>query len=187
MSQRERLQSYIQRRIAFLNQQINQRREAELRERNLQRLRLIQRGRGRQPGRVISNYYNIQLNRTRQSRKFKAAQNIYNVSVKKIPDNSPTFIRRLFRDVLKNVKQKMEASPNDYLRVNINHPSLDSPVWLEFTQSKHLDEDKILNKIEGVQQSKKEFLLTDGATELDFFHVRYPEGSGGKKKTSTPG
>jgi hypothetical protein len=80
--------------------------------------------------------------------------------------------------VIKNVKQQMEASPNDYLRMNIDHPSLDSPVWLEFTQSKNLDEDKILNKIEGVQQSRKEFLLTDGATELDFFHVKYPEGSG---------
>jgi hypothetical protein len=75
----------------------------------------------------------------------------------------------LFRDILKNVKQKMEASPNDYLRVNINHPSLDSPVWIEFTQSKNLDEEKILQKIEGVQQSKKEFLMTDGGMKLDFF------------------
>jgi hypothetical protein len=45
-----------------------------------------------------------------------------------------------------------------------------------------LEEDKILDKIEGVKQSKKEFLLTDGATELDFFHVKYPEGSGGNAK-----
>jgi hypothetical protein len=82
---------------------------------------------------------------------------------------------------VKNVKQQMQSSPNDYLRVNINHPSLDSPIWIEFTQSKNLDEDKILNKIESVQQSKKEFVLTDGATELDFFHVKYPEGSGGEK------
>jgi hypothetical protein len=35
--------------------------------------------------------------------------------------------------------------------------------------------------MEGVQQSKKEVLLTDGATELDFFHVKYTEGSGGRK------
>jgi hypothetical protein len=48
--------------------------------------------------------------------------------------------------------------------------------------SKNLIEDKILTEIEGVQQSKKEFFLRDGATELDFFHVKYPEGSGGKKK-----
>jgi hypothetical protein len=59
---------------------------------------------------------------------------------------------------------------------------LDSPIWIEFTQSKHLDEDKILNKIEGVQESKKEFVISDGAMEIDFFHVKYPEGSGGAQK-----
>jgi hypothetical protein len=70
--------------------------------------------------------------------------------------------------------------------IYINHPSLDSPVWLEFTQSKNLDEEKILGKIEGVQQSKKEFVISDGGMEIDFFHVKYPEGSGGNlKKTSS--
>jgi hypothetical protein len=106
---------------------------------------------------------------------------VFNVSVTELPENNPTFVRRLFRDVIKNVKRKMQTQPNDYLRVNIEHPSLDSPVWIEFTRSKNLDEDKILSKIQAVQQSKREFLLTDGATELDFFHVKYPEGSGGGK------
>jgi uncharacterized protein (DUF736 family) len=104
---------------------------------------------------------------------------VFHVLIKELPENNPTFVRRLFRDVIKKVKQKMEANPNDYLRVNIDHPSLDSPIWIEFTQSKNLNEEKILNKIEAVQQSKKDFLITDGATELDFFHVKYPEGSGG--------
>jgi DTW domain-containing protein YfiP len=63
----------------------------------------------------------------------------------------------------------MQTSPNDYLRVNIDHPSLDSPVWLVFTQAKNLDEDKILNKIEGVQQSKKEFVISDGGWKSIFF------------------
>jgi hypothetical protein len=80
--------------------------------------------------------------------------------------------------MLQTVKSKMQTNPNDYIRMNIHHPSLDSPIWFEFTQTKNLTEEKILNKIEGVQQSKKEFLLTDGATEFDFFHVKYPEGSG---------
>jgi hypothetical protein len=147
MSQRERLQSYIQRRILFLNQQINQRREAELRERNLERLRILQRGRGREPRKLISTFYKIGLTRARQSRKFKAAQNVFNVTLKKLPEKeNSTFVRRLFRDMLQTVKRKMQTSPNDYLRVNIDHPSLDSPVWLEFTQSKNLDEDKILGK-----------------------------------------
>jgi hypothetical protein len=128
MSQRERLKSYIQRRILFLNQHSNQRQEAELRERNLQRLQILQRGPDREPNKLISDFYRINVNRTRQSRKFKAAQNVFNVSVKELPEKSPTFVRRLFRDVIKNVKKKMEASPNDYLRVNIDHPSMDSPV-----------------------------------------------------------
>jgi hypothetical protein len=78
---------------------------------------------------------------------------------------------------VENVKQEMQTNPNDYIRLKINHPRLDSPVWLVFTQSKNLDEDFFLSKMEGIQQLKKEFLLT----ELDFFHVKYPEGSGGTK------
>jgi nitrous oxide reductase accessory protein NosL len=74
---------------------------------------------------VISDYYRIIVNRTRQSRKFKSTQNVFNVTLKELPEN-PTFVRRLFRDMLQNVKTKMEANPNDYLRVNIDHPSLDS-------------------------------------------------------------
>jgi hypothetical protein len=128
---------------------------------------------------VISDYYEIQLNRARQYRKFKSTQNVFNVSVRPIPGKENTsFIRRLFRDILKSVKQKMQTNPNDYIRLNIDHPSLDSPVWVEFTQSRNLDEEKILKKIESVQQSKKEFVLSDGGTQLDFFHVKYPEGSG---------
>jgi hypothetical protein len=42
--------------------------------------------------------------------------------------------------------------------------------------------EKILGKIQAVQQCKKEFVLSDGATQFDFFHVKYPEGSGGKAK-----
>jgi hypothetical protein len=180
MSQRL-LENYIRRRLTILNRQIDRRREAELRERNEQRLRFIQRGRGRrEPRKVISDFYRINVNRTRHSRKFKSKQNVYNVTLKELPEN-PTFIRRLFRDVLKNVKLQMEANPNDYLRVNIDHPSLDSPIWVEFTRSKNLTEEKILQKIEAVQQSKKEFIISDGATQLDIFHVKYPEGSGGEK------
>jgi hypothetical protein len=146
----------------------------------------MQRGRGRrEPRKLISDYYRIIVNRTRLSRKFKSQQNVYNVSIKELPEKNPTFVRRLFRDILKNVKQKMGAAPNDYLRVNIDHPSLDSPVWIEFTQTKNLTEEKILNKIEAVQQSKKEFSITDGGMEIDFFHVKYPEGSGGNRKKST--
>ncbi|XP_061181223.1 uncharacterized protein LOC133189847 [Saccostrea echinata] len=83
--------------------------------------------------------------------------------------------------MLQNVKYEMQCNPNDYLRLNIRHPSLDSDIWYEFTQCKHLNEDVILDKIEAVQQSKKDFKLGDGAMEFDMFRVKYPEGSGGDK------
>ena len=38
-----------------------------------------------------------------------------------------------------------------------------------------------MNKIEAVQQSKKDLTLTDGAAELELFHVHYSQGSGGNQ------
>ena len=168
MSQRL-LENYIRRRLTILNQLIDRRREAELRQRNEQRLRFMQRGRGREPRRVISQYYNINLNRTRNSRKFKSTQNVYNVNLKELPQNSPTFVRRLFRDILKNIKQKMQASPNDYLRVNIDHPSLDSPIWIEFTRSKIWTSRKFWTKFRQCSNLKRNLYSRTGRRNWIFF------------------
>jgi hypothetical protein len=73
---------------------------------------LKQRGWGTQPKKLISDFYKIVLYRTRQLLKFRRSQTIFNVSFKGLPEN-PTFIRRLRRDVITNVKSQMEASPND--------------------------------------------------------------------------
>ncbi|XP_061170747.1 uncharacterized protein LOC133180197 [Saccostrea echinata] len=128
----------------------------------------------------ISQYYKVRLDSTRHSRKFKAQENKYNINFEEFPEEeNKGFVRRLFRDMLKTVKYEMQCNPNDYLRLNIRHPSLKSEIWYEFTQCKHLNEEVILNKIEAVQQSKKDFKLGDGSMEFDMFHVKYPEGSGG--------
>lgn len=49
-------------------------------------------------------------------------------------------MKRLLSDMLKQVKKRMQCNPNDYLRLNLRHPSLDSEIWYEFTQSKKLNE-----------------------------------------------
>ncbi|XP_052681401.1 uncharacterized protein LOC128162281 [Crassostrea angulata] len=82
--------------------------------------------------------------------------------------------------MLKQVKKRMQCNPNDYLRLNLRHPSLDSEIWYEFTQCKNLNEATILDKVQAVQQSKKEFTITDGSAEFELFHVKYPQGSGGQ-------
>lgn len=126
---------------------------------------------------VVSDFYKIRLDRGRKSRKFKVKQNIYTVNFRAFPSDS-NFVRRLLSDMLTEVNERMQCNPNDYLRLNIRHPSLDSDVWYEFTESKNLNESKISSKIEGVQQSKKEFTITDGSAEFELFHVKYPQGSG---------
>lgn len=154
----------------------------------LQHLRLFRRNLQRKKKlaqtREKSKYYQIRLDRGRRSRKFKVQENVYNVNFKPIPqkDHSP-FVRNVISEMLNEVKERMRCDPNDYLRLNIRHPSLDSDIWYEFTQCKHLNAEGLLAKIKGVQQSKRDFTMTDGAVQFDFlFYVQYPQGSGGNKK-----
>ncbi|XP_022298821.2 uncharacterized protein LOC111107766 [Crassostrea virginica] len=127
-------------------------------------------------------YYKVNLERERHSRKFKVKQNVYKVNVKTLPfrDNSKG-VRQLLKHILQDVKERMKCRPDDYLRLNLHHPSLQSDIWFEFTQSKNLNEDLVMNKIEAVQQSKKDLTLTDGAAEMELFHVHYSQGAGGNQ------
>lgn len=140
----------------------------------LQHLRLFRRNLQRKKKlaqtREKSKYYQIRLDRGRRSRKFKVQENVYNVNFKPIPqkDHSP-FVRNVISEMLNEVKERMRCDPNDYLRLNIRHPSLDSDIWYEFTQCKHLNAEGLLAKIKGVQQSKRDFTMTDGAVQFDFF------------------
>ena len=98
-------------------------------------------------------YYQVRLERERHSRKFKVKQNVYKVKVKILPfrDNSEG-VRQLLKRILKDVKDRMECRPDDYLRLNLHHPSLQSDIWFEFTQSQNLNEDLVMNKVQAVQQ-----------------------------------
>jgi hypothetical protein len=56
--------------------------------------------------------------RTRHSKKFKAPQNVFNVTIKELPEKeNSTFIRRLFGDIIL-------TSPNDYIQINIDHEEI---------------------------------------------------------------
>lgn len=165
--------------ILLTQLQLLKHKRKRLKEESLRRINKSKRTQKKR--KVVSDYYDIRLDRGRQSRKFKVKQNVYTVSFHPFPQKSQNdFVRRILRDVLNQVKERMQCNPNDYLRLNIRHPSLESDIWYEFTQSKHLNEVKILNKIEAVQQSKKEFTITDGSAQFELFHVKYPQGSGGQ-------
>ena len=103
-------------------------------------------------------YYQVRLERERHSRKFKVKQNGYKVNVKTLlfQDLSEE-VRQLLKRILNDVKARMECRPGDYLRLNLRHPSLQSDIWFEFTQSQNLDKNLVLNKVQAVQQSKKKY------------------------------
>ena len=123
--------------------------------------------------RTLKNIIRFDWNRTNR---------IYKVHVNALPvqDQSPG-VRQLLKHLLKDVKCRMQCRPNDYLWLNLHHPSLDSDIWFEFTQSQSLDEYLFLNKVQTVQQFKKGFTLTDGAAELELLHIQYPQESGGNQ------
>lgn len=82
---------------------------------------------------IVSGFYNIRSDRGRQSHKFKVKQNVYTVSFRPFPKKSDNgFVKRLLRDMPKQVKERMQCNHNDYFRLNLRHPSLDSKIWYEF-------------------------------------------------------
>ena len=93
---------------------------------------------------AISQYYRVTVNERVHSRKFKAQEDFYTVIFKEFPEEENRgFVRRLFRHMLQTFKSKMQCNPNDYLRLNIRHKSLESEIWYEFTQCKYFNEDVI--------------------------------------------
>lgn len=129
-----------QKRVRLMKRNEELLRHTRLYRQNLQRLRKL--------AKRAEKYYQIKLDRGRLSRKFKVQENVYNVNFKPLTekDHSP-IVQNVLSAMLNEVKSQMNCLPNDYLRLNIRHPSLDSEIWYEFTQSRHLDARGILEKI----------------------------------------
>ena len=72
------------------------------------------------------DYYNIKPVRQTESRVFRSKANIYEVDVKKFPDDvSPLkFIPRLFDDMLDSIKRHCQVEGSDKIRMTISHPGL---------------------------------------------------------------
>lgn len=175
--QHRRLKEYQlkQKRVRLLKRNEELLRHLRLYRKNLQRLREL----AKKSREILSD----QVGSRTTLKEIQSAGECLQLNFKPLPekDHSP-FVRNVLDAMLNEVKSEMNCHPNDYLRLYIRHPSLDSDIWYEFTQSKHLDAQGILEKIKGVQHSKRDFTMTDGAIQFEFFHVQYPEGNGGNKK-----
>ena len=144
-----------------------------------------QRGAGFNANRQLtdySDYYEIGTLSERKSHKFKTASNVYHVKFKHFSKDALHMVSDVLDDVLRSIKNKLQCEDRDKMRVNIQHPSLKSEVWVEFTDAKDLNADLLMEKIEKVQQSNENFRIDDGSTTMSIIHVMQPVGSGGGKR-----
>ena len=77
-------------------------------------------------------------------------------------DQAEPFVHQLIESMLKTLKQKCQAADQDRLGLSLNNNSLKKPVWIEFAIPAELTPQKLIDKLEHIQQSNDEFNLSDG-------------------------
>ena len=128
------------------------------------------------------DYYTIKPVRQTESRVFRSKANIYEVDVKKFPDDvSPLkFIPRLFDDMLESIKRHCQVVESDKIRMTISHPGLKLGVFITWRDVSALTGEIITQEIEKVMQSNDKFKINDGQMRMDVTVCRLPTGAGRK-------
>ena len=127
-------------------------------------------------------YYAIKPVRQTESRLFRSKANVYEVDVKKFPEDvSPfAFIPRMFDQLIEDIKKHCKVEGSDKIGMAINHPGLKLGVFITWRDVSSLTGDIITQEIEKVMQSNDKFKINDGQTRLDVTVCRLPTGSGRK-------
>ena len=127
-------------------------------------------------------YYAIKPVRQTESRLFRSKANVYQVDVKKFPEDvSPlAFIPRMFDQLIEDIKRHCQVEGSDKIRMTINHPGLKLGVFITWRDVSSLTGDIITQEIERVMQSNDKFKINDGQMRIDVTVCRLPTGSGRK-------
>ena len=88
---------------------------------------------------------------------------------------------KIFHHLLEEVKEGM--APNDQVRFILRSEQLETPISLPFMTVEQLTAERVYSELERVIQSNEEFRLNDTVT-IDINHVKTPQGSGRKKRTT---
>ena len=128
------------------------------------------------------DYYSIKPVRQTESRVFRSKANIYEVDIKKFPDDvSPLhFIPRLFDDMIENIKRHCQVEGSDKIRMTISHPGLKLGVFISWRDVSALTGEIITQEIEKVMQSNDKFKINNGQMRMDVTVCRLPTDAGRK-------
>ena len=88
---------------------------------------------------------------------------------------------KIFHHLLEEIKEGM--APNDQVRFILRSEQLETPISLPFMTVEQLSAERVYSELERVIQSNEEFRLNDTVT-IDINHVKTPQGSGRKKRTT---
>ncbi|KAK6171858.1 hypothetical protein SNE40_018282 [Patella caerulea] len=84
--------------------------------------------------------------------------------------NPPDWLERLFTQILETVRENFYIQPNERVRIQLNHPDLDNPIYIAFRPYEEVTLKLILEEIAIVMQSKKT-LVIDGQTTITVTYV----------------
>ncbi|KAK3108954.1 hypothetical protein FSP39_019665 [Pinctada imbricata] len=132
-------------------------------------------------------YYDINVYKAYQSRKFRTMGKKYTVQFKDMSKDItlteyPKVLPNIMNTLVDDLKNENNIKDADYVRSVVHHPSLKSEMWIPFSQSTDMSGDAILQEVQKVQQSNEDFKMEDGHTTIDWLHVEIPMGSGGNSK-----
>ena len=128
----------------------------------------------------LSSYFTIKTVNDKRSRLFRTQGKEFLLNIKAFPDNvSPLqFIPRLFDQLVEEIKERCQMESNDKMRMTILHPGLKLGVFVTWRDVSNMTGDAILQEIENVLQSNKNFRINDGQMTIQVTVVRLPVGSG---------
>ena len=140
----------------------------------------------------MEQLYTLSIGRRARSRLFRT-ENVY-LSVdfhqdwsRISPQDVPRQLFLTFRRMIREIAERLECSPTDYLRMAVHHPGLKTPAFVPFQQYKDVSALQLLNKISNILQSNEEFRMDERMT-LEVCHVNPPDGAGsGKTKKRNVG
>ena len=129
-------------------------------------------------------YYAIKPVRQTESRLFRSKANVYDVDLKKFPEDvSPlAFIPRMFDQLIEDIKRHCQVEGSDKFRMTINHPGLKLVDFITWRDVSSLTGDITTQEIEKVMQSNDKFKINDGQMRIDVTVCRLPTGRGNNRK-----
>ena len=130
--------------------------------------------------------YNLENVFHRRSRKFNVDETVYSLTMAPFPAGL-TYgaiverLHRLFDELLRELLFDENGEPRypetDRVRLSISSPDLSHSIWIPFIPPSEMTVDRVLESVERVLQSAREWLLGD-ALVVEFVHAPLPNGGG---------